>query len=839
MKPCCGSDPERIQEGHRPIAGAIGGRSNGVMICKHPCPGLMFALVLAGHVAAQETTAPTAKVTGAHARDTGPTFFESRVRPILAQHCYRCHGPEAGAGKAKLRVDSLEALLKGGVSGPAVVRGEPGRSLVILAVRHEGDVSMPPKTKLAPAEIEALTAWVKMGAPWPASTNVPTSTATAEGGTMPRWPESARQFWAFRMPEASGPPPGHDSAWSGSPIDRFILARLEAAGLRPAAPADRRTLLRRATLDLLGIPPSDEEMEEFLRDGSPDAFERVVGRLLASPRYGERWGRHWLDVVRYADSNGMDDNLAYSDAWRHRDYVIRSLNADKPFNRFLEEQIAGDLIAESETARRDELIVATGLLAVGPKMLAEDDPVKQQMDIVDEQLDTTCRVFLGLTMGCARCHDHKFDPLSMSDYYALAGIFRSTRSMLSYRVDSKWNATALGDARSVLRLEDLEQIIDRHDNALVNGNPRRMTEQERSARAALLEEAKKEYAAIPKAMAVAEGQVGDLEVFLRGNHLTRGPIVPRRMPTILAGADQAPMSPKSSGRLELAQWLTGPRNPLSARVIVNRVWRWHFGQGLVRSVDNFGRLGELPSHPALLDWLAIRFVEDGWSLKTLHRRIMLSATYRMSTAWNGRASQVDPEDRLLWRMPRRRMDAEELRDSLLALSGQLDPTMGGSLLASTPFQDLSVTGVARDARLYESTRRSVYLPVLRSALYDVFQAFDFPDPAVPNGDRATTTVPSQALFMMNGKIVEHASERLAESLLNVGEIDDCERLDRACRLILGRPAAPAERSRWESFLSRYQAVRSLAGEPPERRRRRAWRGLCRALLSSNEFLYVN
>jgi hypothetical protein len=809
------------------------------MIRKHSCHGMMFALLLAGRVAAQEPTTPTVQVTGTSGREAGLNFFESKVRPILAEHCYRCHGPDSGAGKAELRVDSLESLLKGGTSGPAIVRGEPGRSLLILAVRHEGDVSMPPKKKLVPAEIEALRAWVKMGAPWPASTNFSIPSATGEGGTIPRWPESARQFWAFRMPATVEPPPVRDSSWPRSPIDRFILARLEAAGLHPAPPADRRTLSRRATLDLLGIPPSVGEMDEFLRDRSPDAFERVIDRLLESPRYGERWGRHWLDVVRYADSNGMDDNLAYSDACRYRDYVIRSFNSDKPFDRFTEEQIAGDLLAESEPAKRDDSIVATGFMAIGPKMLAEDDPVKQQMDIVDEQLDTTCRVFLGLTMGCARCHDHKFDPLAMSDYYALAGIFRSTRTMLSHRVDSKWNATALGDARSVLRLEDLEQIIDRHDNALVNGDPRKSTEQERSARAALLEEAKKEYAAIPKAMAIAEGQVGDLEVFLRGNHLTRGPIVPRRLPSILAGADQAQLSPKSSGRLELARWLTGPRNPLTARVIVNRAWRWHFGQGLVRSVDNFGKLGELPSHPELLDWLAIRFVEDGWSLKALHRRIMLSATYRMSTAWNEHASQLDPEDRLLWRMPRRRMDAEELRDSLLAVAGQLDSTMGGTLLASTPFQDLSVTGVARDGHLYESSRRSVYLPVLRSALYDVFQAFDFPDPAVPNGDRATTTVASQALFMMNGKLVEHASERLSESLLTDGQIGDCERLDRACRRILGRPAAPEERSQWEAFLSRYQAARSLAGESPERRRRLAWQGLCRALLSSNEFLYVN
>ena len=811
----------------------------GVMTRRLLPAGLILTMLLPCSVAAGDPSAPTSISQDPPGTRAGLAFFEGKVRPVLVEHCHRCHGPESGAGKARLRVDSLEALLNGGVSGPAIVRGEPARSPLILAVRHEGDVAMPPRKKLAASEVEALTAWVRMGAPWPDTSRIAAPAATPGGGTVPRWPESARGFWAFRKPAAASPPPVRDPAWPSSPVDRFILARLEAAGLRPAPAADRRTLLRRVTLDLLGIPPTPGETDSFLRDDSADAFERVVERLLASPRYGERWGRHWLDVARYADSNGMDDNLAYSDAWRYRDYVIRSLNDDRPFDQFLREQIAGDIIAESDPQRRDELIVATGFLAIGPKMLAEDDPVKQQMDIVDEQLDTTCRVFLGLTMGCARCHDHKFDPVAMSDYYAMAGIFASTRTMLSHRVDSKWNATALGDPRSVLRLDDVEQIIDRHDNALVNGNPNRMTDRERSAHSTLLEEARKEYAAIPKAMAVAEGRGDDLAIFLRGNHLTRGPVVPRRLPTILAGDEQPSTTRDSSGRLEVARWLTGPRNPLTARVIVNRVWRWHFGRGLVRTVDNFGKLGETPSHPELLDWLANRFIADGWSLKALHRRVLLSATYRMGTARDEEAARRDPEDRLLWRWPRHRMDAEALRDSLLAVSGALDSTMGGTLLASTPFQDLSLTGVSRDPNLYRSDRRSVYLPVLRGALYDVFQAFDFPDPAVPNGDRAATTVASQALFMMNGAIVGRASERLADDLLARSGLGDGERLAMACRRILGRPAAPEEVSRWEAFLARYQAARSLAAEPAGRRRRLAWQGLCRALLSSNEFVYVN
>jgi hypothetical protein len=769
--------------------------------------------------------------------EAGMSFFESKVRPILFEHCYKCHGPESGKGKGELRVDSLDGLLRGGQSGPAIVRGDAGRSLLIRAVRHDGDVSMPPKKKLAQHEIDALSSWVKMGAAWPDFRE--SRQAAKNSSDKAKWDDRARNFWAFQVPRTHSPPVVANSRWSHSAIDRFILAKLEAAGLGPAPRVDKRTLLRRATLDLLGIPPCPDEVDAFLRDERPDAFERVVNRLLASPLYGQRWGRHWLDLARYADSNGMDDNLAYADAWRYRDYVIAAWSADKPFDRFVAEQLAGDLLADREPEHRDPLLVATGFLAIGPKMLAEDDPVKQQMDIVDEQLDTTCRAFMALTMGCARCHDHKFDPLRLEDYYALAGIFKSTQTMISYRVDSKWNSTALGEIKAALRLEDLEQIIDRHDNSLVNGNPMRMSADERAARLKLLEEAKKEYSAIPKAMSVSEGIVANVEVFLRGNHLTRSALVPRRFPTILAGNNQPPLDQAKSGRLELARWLTSPENPLTARVIVNRVWRWHFGQGLVRSVDNFGRLGQLPSHPELLDWLARQFVADGWSLKQLHRRIMLSQVYTLSTAWNQRAGQLDPENRLCWRMSRRRMDIEQLRDAMLAASGQLDLRMGGPSFRCEPFQDLSSGAASRQPGLYQSARRSVYLPVLRGALYDVFRAFDFPDPAVIEGDRAVTTVAAQALFMMNSSLMGQASERLARSLLNDPGLHDRDRLNQACRRILGRPATANEHASWELFLAHYQSAASIAAEGPEARRLLAWQGLCRALFSSNEFVYID
>lgn len=798
---------------------------------------MMLRLILMSFVLACVTfvTARADDVSSGPSREQ-EAFFESKIRPLLVQYCYDCHGPDSGKGEADLRLDSLEGFVKGGKSGPALVAGQPSQSLVMLAVKHDGAVAMPPKKKLAHQEIDLLAKWIVMGAPWPGAKAVSEPTHSAE--TPHRWSDEARQFWAFQPVRSVSLPDVKEKSWPLTPIDRFILARLEAASLRPAPQADKRTLIRRVTIDLLGVPPTVAEVDAFMNDETPEAFEHVVIRLLDSPLYGERWGRHWLDVARYADSNGMDDNLAYTDAWRYRDYVIASFNADKPFDRFVQEQLAGDLLARDESSKRDELTIATGFLSIGPKMLAEDDPVKQQLDIVDEQLDTTCRVFMGLTMGCVRCHDHKFDPLSMHDYYAMAGIFSGTQTMVSFRVDSKWNTTGLGDSQAAFRLEDLKQIIDRHDNALVNGNTTAMSADERTAHATLLNKAYQEYAAIPKAMSIAEGTGRDIEIRLRGNHLTRGAVAARGFPTIMEQVPSPTIQGTGSGRLEMARWMTSKQHPLTSRVIVNRVWRWHFGQGLVASVDNFGKLGEPPSHPELLDWMANQFVADGWSFKKLHRQILLSRTWQMNTAWNEHAAQVDPQNRLLWRMPRRRMDAEVVRDSLLAVSGQLDTTVGGAPMSTTPFQNLSLGGASRKPELYQSNRRSVYLPVLRGSVYDAFQAFDFPDPAVLNGDRMTTTVASQALFMLNGSLVEQSSKSLSDRLLNQ-ERSDRERMQLACRMILCREASDEELNAWEQFLTRYQDAPSVAGQASDERKKLSWQGLCRALLSSNEFIYVN
>lgn len=767
----------------------------------------------------------------------GDRFFESKIRPLLVQHCFECHGPDSGDGESNLRMDSLKGMLRGGKSGPAIIPGDPAQSLLMLAVRHDGTVAMPPKKKLAKMEIDLLDLWIKQGAVWTgvAKASVP---AASKDESQP-WSDSAKRFWAFQPIRAVQPPAVRDSHWPRNEIDQFVLSRLESENLMPAPAANKNTLLRRVTLDLVGLPPTPADLAEFLQDDSADAFDRVIDRLLHTKQYGERWARHWLDVARYADSNGMDDNLAYSDAWRYRDYVIAAFNSDKPYDRFVREQLAGDLLAKHEdTSRHDDLVIATGFLALGPKMLAEDDPVKQQLDIVDEQLDTSCRVFMALTMGCVRCHDHKFDPLSMSDYYGLAGIFSSTRTMVSFRVDSKWNTTGLGGIEGAFRLKDLEQIIDRHDNALVNGNTTAMSADEREAHNRLVQQAYKEYAALPKAMSVTEGTVWDLEIRLRGNHLTRGAAVSRRFPTILGDVNARLPDRTQSGRLEFARWLSDHKHPLTARVIVNRVWRWHFGQGLVATVDNFGRLGETPSHPELLDWLAARFIADGWSFKKLHALILRSQTWQMSSAWNEHAAQTDPRNRLLWHRTRQRVEAEVLRDSLLQVSGQLDLTMGGAPMMSTPFQNLSAGGISRNPELFQSNRRSIYLPVLRGSVYEVFQAFDFPDPAVLNGDRAATTVATQALFMLNGRLVEQSARRLRELILLEPAANDRERLQRLCRRVLARDASNDELLLWERFLDQYQQAPSLAEVVTTSRESLAWEGLCRSLLSTNEFIYI-
>jgi hypothetical protein len=657
------------------------------------------------------------------------------------------------------------------------------------------------------------------------------------------------RHWAFDPPGDPPVPEVRDGAWPKSLIDRFILAGLEARGLRPAAPADRRTLIRRATFDLTGLPPTPEEIDAFLADPSPDAFAKVVDRLLASPAYGERWGRHWLDVARYADSNGLDENVSHGNAWRYRDYVVAAFNADKPYDQFLLEQIAGDLLPAADGATRHERLIATGFLALGPKVLAEPDEKKMEMDIVDEQVDTLGRAVLGLTLGCARCHDHKFDPVSMEDYYALAGIFVSTRTMESFKKIARWHENALATPEQIARkaehdrrVAELEAKIKELDAkgkdpepGAAEPPPRTRAQQYREELAAL----EKAAPELPSAMGVAEAKATDSAVLRRGNPLTPGRAVPRRFPAVLAGEDQPPLPADHSGRLELARWLTHPDHPLTSRVLVNRLWRWHFGQGLVRSVDNFGLLGKRPTHPELLDWLARRFVAGGWSVKALHRLVMLSATYQMSTAHDPAAAAADPDNRLLGHMNRRRLEAEAIRDSLLAVGGLLDRTAGGPALSHVKNREFLFDHTSKDKTAYDSRRRSLYLPVVRNHLYDVFQLFDATDATVASGDRATTTVPTQALFMMNSPLVAEASDHLATRLLARADLDDAGRVRLLYRTAYGRPPTAREAERAKDAVAGFDEALRTAETDTGRRQARAWALFCHVILAANEFVTVN
>ncbi|HMC10292.1 MAG TPA: DUF1549 and DUF1553 domain-containing protein, partial [Pirellulaceae bacterium] len=641
---------------------------------------------------------------------------------------------------------------------------------------------------------------------------------------------------------------------------------LEAAGLRPAAAADKRSLIRRATFDLVGLPPTPAEVNAFLADESPQAFATVVERLLASPHYGERWGRHWLDVVRYADSNGLDENVAFGNAWRYRDYVVAAFNRDKPYDQFLLEQLAGDLLpaptgsGPEDLAVKHERLIATGFLSLGPKVLAEVDAKKMEMDIIDEQVDTFGRAILGLTLGCARCHDHKFDPIRTDDYYALAGIFKSTRTMENFIKLARWYENDLAtDAELALRAAHTKQAAEKKaaiDEFVKQANqtlqatlpdgvlPKEPESQYPDETKAELKRLRDEMAAFQKtapvilsAMGASEGTIADLAIHIRGNHLTLGKTIARGFPQVLAGAGAPPVDQARSGRLELAQWLVARDHPLTSRVMVNRLWRWHFGEGLVRSPDNFGKLGDAPVNQPLLDWLARRFIESRWSFKDMHRLIMLSSTYQMSTAYNAQAAAVDPGNGLLWRFDVRRLESEEIHDAIRAVGGTLDQTMGGSLL-HVGNREYLFDHTSKDATKYESPRRALYLPIIRNNLYDFYQLFDSPDGTVLNGDRDSTTVATQALFMLNSDLVAQSSERMAASLLARNDADDAQRLADLYLLVYARAPADAERNRDLALLQKFDAA-AIQEPDPAKRHQQAWARLCHVLLAANEFIYLN
>ncbi len=630
-------------------------------------------------------------------------------------------------------------------------------------------------------------------------------------------------WWAFQPLRV---PPGSYS------VDVFIDEKLAAAKLRKAPPASRESWLRRVTFDLTGLPPTPEETAEFLADKSSGAFERVVERLLESPRYGERWARWWLDVARYADSNGQDENKVLANAWRYRDWVVRTFNANLPFDQFITEQLAGDLLpAEAEERRNFDRLIATGFLVLGPKMLAEQDKPKLVMDIVDEQIDTVGRAFLGLTLGCARCHDHKFDPVSARDYYAMAGIFKSTRTMEDLAFVSKFNE------RSITPKAELEAIAAhaKRWNFVTN----QIAGAKGEAKTALERERDELSKAAPPpaahALAVAEEKPVDLPVHLRGSHLMLASnAVPRGFIEVVARRAKPPAIPaERSGRLELARWLTAPEHPLTARVIVNRLWQAHFGEGLVRSPENFGLRGEHPTHPELLDWLADEFLRSGWDVKAIHRLMVNSAVYRRSSIarQTARAATVDPENRLLARFPRLRLEAEMVRDAVLGVSGRLDVAMGGSLVDWKNNEYVPGDNVSA-----KSVRRTIYLPIVRDRVFDALTIFDFANPGVCTARRAPTIVAHQALFFMNSPLVKDSSTALAATLLARADLDEAGRVREAYARILNRPVTRAELRQALRFL---EAIRNGSGsaEAEADRKREDLAAFCQTLMAANEFVY--
>jgi hypothetical protein len=682
-------------------------------------------------------------------------FFENEIRPLLVKRCQACHGAEKQSGG--LRLDSGQAALAGGDSGAAIVPGKPAESLLIEAINYQS-LEMPPEAKLPPKEIELLTRWVSGGAAWTPS-NVPGAVTVREQKQITA---ADRATWAFQKPLRPELPTVQQADWMKTPVDAFILAKLEAAGLTPAKQAEKRTLIRRATFDLLGLPPTPEEVAAFENDRSADAYPRLIDRLLARPEYGERWGRHWLDLVRYAETNGYERDDDKPQAWRYRDYVIRAFNEDKPYDRFVLEQLAGDELQP----RTDEAITATAFYRLGVWDDEPDDTRQAIFDGLDDMLSTTGSTFLGLTIGCARCHDHKFDPLLQEDYYSLLAFMRNVTYYGNPKNDNNGGTSA---ARGILqKLSTGEQTL---------------------------------------AVSEAGVEVPPTHILIRGDAGTPGREVSPRFVQVLCQNDKAaqpkfsavpPDSPSSHRRLILAKWIASAENPLTARVMVNRLWQHHFGRGIVATPSDFGATGEAPTHPKLLDWLATELVAGGWKLKRMHRLLMLSNVYRQASQGNRQAAAgVDADNRLWWHYPLRRLEAEAIRDAILAVSGELKTRLGGPSIYPTLSPGVLATQSRPGSGWHtsppeEQGRRSVYIVVKRTLGVPLLDSFDFATPDQPIARRATTTIAPQALILLNGRFMEEQSRAFAARLLKEAPDSRESRITRAFALALGRAPASDE-----------------------------------------------
>ena len=770
------------------------------------------------------------------------TFFESKIRPVLVQQCYRCHSAEGKATLGGLRLDTRDAMRTGGQSGPALVPGKPANSLLLKALRREGP-KMPPTGALSESIVADFEKWIAMGAPDPRE------------GEKVEWTASTidikkgREYWAFK-PVATPTVPKTKGPWAKSDLDRIVYEGFKAKAVTPAADADKNSLIRRASIDLTGLPPTVEEVDAFLVDRTPRAFEKVVDRLLASDRYGERWGRHWLDVARYAESNGKTRNYLFPYAYKYRDYVIDSINKDKPYDEFLREQIAGDLMPSSGDEQKKTRMIATSFLALGAHDLNEQDRVQFEMDVADEQINVLTRAVLGLTVGCARCHDHKFDPIPTTDYYAMAGIFRSTdlqtglarrpRNNVSYYQEALLakfeDKTAVQPTEEqIAKRKELTENISDAERRMLQAQRRQAIDRVQAIRIEI-RQFENQLDKLPRGATFSMGvkdasSAVNCKVNLRGDPHKLGPEV-RRGFLQVASAEGAklPQIPEGqSGRLQLAEWVTDKQNPLTSRVMANRIWLHLFGRGIVRTVDNFGKMGELPSNQKLLDYVASRLMANEWSTKKTIREIMVSRVYQLSAGYNEANFQKDPENTAYWRMNRRRLEAEAVRDSLLMISGNLQLTRP----TETPVQRLPRQqpinirfGKVVNTFEKQAKYRSIYLPLLRGFMPGMFETFDFPETSETKGLRDVTTVAPQALYMMNSPFVIEQARTAARHLIEKPAVES-KRVELAYQQVYGRAPTAMEAAQALSYVKE-------AADPAKEEQ--AWARLYQVLFASAEFL---
>ena len=764
----------------------------------------VLLLLTAAHIAAADMT-PDQR-----------TFFEERIRPVLVKQCYECHSQTSKKLGGKLLLDAPSEMIAGGESGPAVIAGKPDESLIVQAVRYDG-LEMPPKKRLPDHIVNDFVEWVKMGAPDPRTEPPKIAKKTTQ-----------TPLWSLQPISDPKPPKVQNTAWPRQSLDAFVLAKIEQNGLQPAPDAEAATLKRRLSFDLVGLPPSD----------SSDLSEPsdYVDALLNSPHFGEKWARHWLDVARYAESNGNDGlsrNPSFPHAWRYRDYVIRAFNEDLPYDRFIAEQIAGDLLPADSPEQRDRQLIATGLLALGAKP-AKAMNENFEMDVIADQINVIGSGILGLSIGCARCHDHKTDPIPTRDYYALAGIFRSTETLWGAAAHQSLTApqTPLHELQATAKVQPRAEL-----EPIIKANPPRRTPAKPTFK----------YAAdAPLAMGVRDAKkIEDCKLNIDGESKKLGPAIPRGFLSACGGGTVANL--KQSGRLELAQWLASPRNPLTARVFVNRVWLHLFGEGLVTTPNDFGLSGERPTHPELLDHLATRFMREGWSIKKLIRTIVLSRTYQQTslerrakgiesqTLVSREASELSALRPSLFAIHlRRRLDAETIRDTMLFATGDLNPQpASGSLIQH---HDVLINELPS---LHQpSNQRSIYLLMLRNSMPPELTPFNLPDATTVLDKRDRSALATQSLYLLNNAFIIEQSRRFAQRLLQT-DAEAEERITKAYRDALGRDATAAELQRGLDFLREADAMLVSTETDHSRRELDTWAAFCQALLASNELHYVD